>query len=88
MYDGMNFRYLNVLNVLLAGLSKAYKGCGWNVQFHTQTAVSDVDGEGSFFSDRNLDYFEWDGSIRGRTCVPNIGLGAGYLHNPAKKNIT
>jgi hypothetical protein len=45
----------------------AYKRCGWNVNFFTQTAVSNHNGTMQFFSDHDYQYLEWGGTILGNT---------------------
>ena len=47
----------------LKSLEKSYKKCGWFVRFFTESAVSDREGVGQFYTDEDQKALEWGGGI-------------------------
>jgi len=47
----------------LKGIEEAYRKCGWNVKFMTETGVSNKNGHSNFYSDGAMAYKEWGGGI-------------------------
>jgi len=48
---------------ILKDIEHAYQKCGWNVNFMTETGVSNKNGYSSFYSDGAMAYKEWGGGI-------------------------
>ena len=53
----------------LKKLSEAYRGCDWNVNIFTRTAVSDREGQVYFYTDHEPENLEWGGNIIGRMII-------------------
>lgn len=47
----------------LLAIEEAYRKCGWQVKFFTNTGVSDHVGKSDFYTDKAMGQFEWGGGI-------------------------
>lgn len=47
----------------LKDLQNAYRKCGWKTKFHTKTAVAHSYGLATFYTDTDVDNYEWGASI-------------------------
>ena len=68
-------------------MNAAYEKCNWKVKILTQTAVSNHEGSGEFFSDNDLANLEVGGTIFGKKPTYYIRSGQKMFTNSSYRQV-